>query len=296
MSEIFIRPASVADLASVAAIFFENQLGDDQARAGRHRIPSLYQYELGTGELYVAERVGEVVGFAGLVQRGKVAFLSDLFVRSECQSSGIGARLLGYVRPPDGQLWCTLSSADPRALALYTRSGLLPFWPYFPLLGRLDDLGPLPSGSVAVVEAAVGDPDLVRWDAEIAGRHRPGDHKYWVERRGGIPLWFTRHGERVGYGYLQTYSDDLLQEPRTITFGPIGTRLATDALACVAAALRWGRTCGTTARLSVPGRHPALAPLLRAGFRIAETETFCSSTESAFLDVQRYLPSGGDLF
>lgn len=141
-----------------------------------------------------------------------------------------------------------------------------------------------------------GDPELVRWDAEICGRHRPGDHKYWVERRGGTPLWFTRHGERVGYGYAQTHSDDLLQEPQTITFGPIGTRVATDAIACVAAALRWGRTCGTTARLGVPGLHPALAPLLQAGFRIAEAATFCSTTVESFLDVQRYLPSGGDLF
>jgi len=39
-------------------------------------------------------------------------------------------------------------------------------------------------GIRAVVEARVGDPELIEWDRTIGGRPRPQDHAYWVEQRG----------------------------------------------------------------------------------------------------------------
>jgi hypothetical protein len=39
-----------------------------------------------------------------------------------------------------------------------------------------------------------------------------------------------------------------------------------------------------------------MAPLLSAGFRIVDVETFCSTASEQFVDVQRYVSSGGDLF
>jgi hypothetical protein len=36
--------------------------------------------------------------------------------------------------------------------------------------------------------------------------------------------------------------------------------------------------------------------LLDAGFRIVEVETFCLRADEPFVDVQRYVSSGGDLF
>jgi GNAT superfamily N-acetyltransferase len=296
MAGLTIRPATAGHLAVVADIFYESQLDDNRHGLPRCGVPSLYQYELETGELYVAERASEGVAFAGLIQRGGVAFLADLFVRAPHRSSGIGARLLRQILPCDGRPCCTLSSGDPRALALYTRSGMLPRWPHFQLGATLRDLGPWPDSPVQVVEAAVGDPELVRWDTEISGRCRPGDHRYWVERRGGTPLWFVLHGERVGYGYAQTYSDDLLRDPDTITLGPIGTRAATHATACVGAAVSWASARGATARIAIPGLHPALSPLLNVGFKITEVETFCSTVDDCFADVGCYVSSGSDLF
>jgi hypothetical protein len=173
---------------------------------------------------------------------------------------------------------------------------MLPRWSQFQLRAKLRDLGPWPNSPVEVVEAAAGDAELVRWDTEINGHHRPEDHTYWVARRGGIPLWFTLYGQPVGYGYAQTHSDDSLQESDAITVGPIGSRAAADAVACVGAALRWARARGATVRIAVPGPHPALAALLNTGFRIAEMETFSSTTEDACPDLRRYISSGSDLF
>jgi hypothetical protein len=76
----------------------------------------------------------------------------------------------------------------------------------------------------------------------------------------------------------------------------IGVRAPTDAVACVLAAVEWARRHGRAVRISLAGPHPALAPLLAAGFRVAELETFCLSAEAPFFDARCYLPSGSDLF
>jgi len=81
-----------------------------------------------------------------------------------------------------------------------------------------------------------------------------------------------------------------------VTVGPVGTPEAADAAACVAAAVRWVGARGVAVRVSVPGPHPALGPLLVLGLRIHGTDIFCSTHAPSFADVRRYLPSGGDLF
>jgi hypothetical protein len=100
----------------------------------------------------------------------------------------------------------------------------------------------------------------------------------------------------AGYGYAQTRSDDLLAHPDAITLGPIGAHTADQAEACTYAAVDWARARAATARIAVTGPHPALGRLLAAGFRIGEVETFCSTDDAAFVDVKRYVSSGGDLF
>ena len=49
-------------------------------------------------------------------------------------------------------------------------------------------------------------------------------------------------------------------------------------------------------RISIGGPHPATKPLLLAGFKVVEVETFCCTTSQPFLDIERYVSSGGDLF
>jgi hypothetical protein len=49
-------------------------------------------------------------------------------------------------------------------------------------------------------------------------------------------------------------------------------------------------------RLAVPGPHPALRPLLDAGFRIADFDTFASSAQTPFFVPRCYLSTGGETF
>ena len=69
---------------------------------------------------------GAVIGYAGSIVRGQVAFLTDLFVRAAHQSNAIGQALLAAVMPQDGRMHCTTASTDPRAQALYARAGMAP--------------------------------------------------------------------------------------------------------------------------------------------------------------------------
>ena len=291
-----IRSATTADLPAIYNLWYEAEVGDDPnlPPAGD---PALYQHELANGEVYVVERAGEVIAFATLLPRSEVVFLADFFVRADGQSTGIGQKLLRQILPQDGRLYCTLSSTDPRALALYIRLGLRPRWPHFCLRVTTDKIGALPdSAEISLEEGQPNDPTLLQWDAAISGRWRPADHAYWLEQTEATPLWFKRQDQIIGYGYAQGRSPESLWHPQAITLGPIGVRSAADATLCVSAAVRWARPRAKALLIGLPAPHPALAALLDARFKITYVETFLASTEPTFFDSACYIPSSSTLF
>jgi hypothetical protein len=80
-------------------------------------------------------------------------------------------------------------------------------------------------------------------------------------------------------------------------------RRATDAdLAAIddswyaAEAVHWARPRATTLRITVPGPHPALGPLLEAGFQITYVEMFVSMAAQPFMDAACYIPASSTLF
>jgi hypothetical protein len=187
-----------------------------------------------------------------------------------------------------------MSSTDPRALALYIRTGMQPKWPHFCLRANAPAPGILPSTDVEIVKAQATDPEFLDWDAEISGRQRPEDHAYWVRDEDAVPLWFHRQGAVVGYGYVRLGAGSLWC-PDALTVGPIGVRAVEDAVACIVAAIAWARPRAAVLRINVPGPHPSLAPLLNAGFHITYVETFVSNAAEPFFDPMRYLTSGSGL-
>jgi hypothetical protein len=246
--------------------------------------------------MYVADRDGEIVAFAGAITRGSITFLTDLFVRPDQQSSHLGKALLERALPrQDAHIRFTVSSTDPRALALYVRAGMRPCWPHVNLRLAAPLRLPLPAQDVEIVVGAVDDPELVRWDARIGGRSRPVDHAHWVDAQQATPLWFRRRGAAVGYGYVRPGAGTLL-DPAACWVGPLSAVTSEDAVACALAAVVWARARAEVVRIDVPGPHPALAPLLDAGCRITYVETFVSSASQPFFDAQRYIPSGSTLF
>jgi GNAT superfamily N-acetyltransferase len=297
LSSYTIRQASAADLGELHAIWYATEVDGelDPPPLPADVLPGL-PHVLATGDLLLAERDGRVLGFAGLITRGGVAFLTDLFVRPEVQSEGVGRALLERILPRDGRILATAASTDPRAPALYIRAGMRPQWPIFWLLGASARLKPLPTQGITVIEADPGDPALVAWDSALSGRPRAEDLTCLVKGFDATALWFEREGRRIGYGYVQRRSPESLWNQEAYTPGPIGAYTPEDAAASAQAAVEWARPRAETLRLAVPGPHPALPTLLAAGLRIAEIETFLCSGETPFTDGRRYLPSGGTLF
>jgi ribosomal protein S18 acetylase RimI-like enzyme len=302
MSDLLIRPAVPADLGQVHDIWYRAEVEEFPGAPPLGDLPAIFRHELDTGEMFVAEASGRVLGYTALIRRGAVAYLAELYVRTEAQSAGIGQALLARVlRDPAGsngfshRIVCTLSSDDHRALALYARAGLIPRWPHFLLYGTPSR--ELPPVNLKVVPAAPGDPELLRFDGQVSGRPRPEDHTYWLEHAAATPFWFIREGEAIGYGYVQARNHEVaLWYPEALYLGPIGARSAAEALDCTLAAVAWAARQAPALVVPVPGAHPCLSPLLAAGFRISYVETFVASTSDVPFDPACYLPSSSTLF
>lgn len=288
------RPAHETDLRAVYEVFYQNEVLDSPYPPSPGDVPSYLRHVLQTGTMYVAEQDEKVLAFAGAITRGNITFLTDLFVWPAHQSGQLGKTLLHSVLQQDDRVHCTMSSSDPRALALYIRAGMRPQWPHFALrLQKPTHEMPLTPG-MEIIEADPGDPALVRWDAQVSGRLRPVDHLYWVREQRAVPLWFRRRGQIVGYGYIRLGAGTLW-DPQACTLGPIGASTPEDATACVLAAVNWALQQAEVLHIDVPGPHPCLATILERGFRITYVDTFVSTAGTPFFDARCYIASGGDL-
>lgn len=254
----------------------------------------------------VAERDGQVVGFASAWVRGDVWFLAMLFVLPADQGRGLGTRLLEAVLPrsgeagPDGRpfrLGVATDSIQPISNALYARYGMVPRMPAFLLAGPVSRPSVFPQLADGVVATpfatlAAGPPDgpghrrLVdaagAIDREVVGYARPADHRYLrsIGRLGH--LYTDRDGAVVGYGCVR---DD----------GRLGPVAAVDG-GIVPAIL--GHLVASTPQppegfsVVVPGGcGPAMSAALQAGLRIAEPPTLLC-WDRPLADFSRYLPIG----
>ena len=266
MTDTVVRAATDDDMAAVRGVATEFDV-----LAAWPGPPDFLDLERAAGRLVVAETAGRVVGFAGTLVRGGVTHLGDLFVTARRQSSGVGRRLLDAVLP-DGSAAVTYASSDPRALALYLSRGLRPLSPLFYLAG---DPTRLPTPMTPADPA--GADDVSDLDALASGGERR-EQLIWYGRRPGVQAW-TVSG---GYAFVRVIG-------ATAVIGPAGGRDpdgATNAL--LAAAHRIGHHA-RTAKVAVPGGHPALPRLVAAGFRITDLDTVMVSAGDT-LALDRYVP------
>ncbi|MCY3783387.1 MAG: GNAT family N-acetyltransferase [Chloroflexi bacterium] len=293
LGDIELRPAREGDITQFDRLWAEAEREDPSP--DDDSLP-LYAHELTTGAVWVAARGDRVVGMAAALIRGDVAVLAELAVAADVQDRGIGRRLLAAVMPADVPERFTLSSRDRRAVGLYARVGMTPRWPVYELRAEQFDLQSLDGGVEAAV-AAVDDPAFIAWDARVGKRHRPQDLTFVANEVAAQPLWFRRGGATVGYGLVAQRMADEPKQSGTYALGPLGVGDPADAGACVAAALKWARPRARAVRLDVPAPHPALAPLLEAGFRIVEDDqVFCCSSAATAADLASYLPTFVEIY
>lgn len=254
----------------------------------------LYQHEIDTGALLVAEHDGRVVGFAGSISRGARWFLADLFVSPDVQSTGTGRRLLDELvrRDRPGPIRATMASDDPRAIALYTSLGMSPRWPCFTLVGE-------PDGMTLSIDRPTRHAEHVDAESIFELSTRAGyalslsDLIYWKEAAHAA---FFVVGERGG-AVVRRASGVSASHPDAIGIGPVFVERPDDLFDVVDAVLAEARASapGGPIRLYVPGPSSALRPLLADGFQITDLDVHMSSfdhvKDPSMLDPTRVLPS-----
>ena len=266
--DVTIRVAHDADMPGIRAIAGQHEILRDWPRR-----PDFLDLERETGRLLVAHGPTGALGFAGTLSRGGITHLGDLFIDRQAQSAGLGARLLAAILPPAGQPVMTYASADPRALALYVRHGLLPRQPLWYLNGHPTALPP----ATAPLHRATVD-QVADLDAQVSGGSRHG-HLAWYSQQPGVAVW------RTAGGYVFTRTDD-----NSLAIGPAGGRDPEAAANAVLAATRHAQARQLPVRLAVFGTHPAAAILLRAGLRIVDQDTLMTS-HNQLINAEQYLPN-----
>src|SRR6185369_6481376 len=140
---ITIRTVGPADMAAVRRVAAMHDVLSEWPDE-----PDFLDCEGTFGRLLLGEVDGLVAGFGGVLRRGELTHLGDLFVAGDRQSAGLGRALLdGLLDGASRRV--TYASADPRAVALYVRYGMIPRQPLLYLAGPadalsiVDDFGPV---------------------------------------------------------------------------------------------------------------------------------------------------------
>jgi hypothetical protein len=165
---------------------------------------------------------------------------------------------------------------------------MVPRWPLLYLLGgpaaAFDQLGSS-AGGVTVEPAEPRS--LAELDEAWTGVWRPDDHEYAAPFDRAAVLVVRRGDEPVAFGY----AGHAPTAPRERLFiAPLMARSVEDAPVAVGAILGAMARAGVVAiEIPIPGPHPALAPLIRAGFRIADRDQYVAS-EDGLIDALRRVP------
>jgi GNAT superfamily N-acetyltransferase len=287
-----IRPATPGDVPAIYRLTAAHDVhleGPDGV--GQPYIDRLFE----DGTVLVAMRRGSVVGVAAAVWLRPAAgsagpsrsHVSDLFVEPSEHGAGVGGPLFrALMEAHVDERWTVSSSGDPRAQALYARAGMVPVWPlYYLQRPRAASDRPLPPIRGAVTRGTSAA-ELVAAFANLSGLDRALDIVTWTSRRGGTPIAVELDGELALAGSVRDGATSLVRWLDAAVIAPTA-----DPVAALVAALGSDVVArpGGSAGLCLGGPHPALKPLLDAGFRIVERDTWCESP-LGLVDPARIVP------
>ena len=281
VAQLDVREANLDDLPGIAAVALAT--GQDEEWGGTD--PGYLTHLLTHGRVVVATSGGAVIGFGATRELGSaagpVSMLCDLFVDPRMHGSGCGRALLAALWPGGGRRM-TFSSLHSHALPLYARFGLDAWWPLLYLRGRGTELT-APRGWRAAESTPA---EVAARELAWTGVDRSGDHLGWAGRPGGACVLAQRDGQPMAAGTVGGAGDEY-----GLTHLALAPSAASaDAAAAVLAVLATVASEGGMARVCLPGPHPAVRPLLAAGWRVEEFDLFMA-TEPDLLDPRRAVPS-----
>lgn len=278
-----VRPATEADLPAIAAV----RLAIGEAHDDSGADPAYCRYLIADGRLLVADAGGRILGFAGSIDVGRARLLADLFIGPASQGRGVGKALLDEILAGAAERF-TFSSADPAALPIYARAGMLALWPLLYLRGPVGALTApaepeaseasgsswAPVAGLEIHEVAVADASA--WEQARTGLDRAAEYRYWGSRTASVTVAAEREGRRRAVGAVRL-ADGHARIEHLCLDDPA------DSLAVVAAIAAWVRRAEVVA--FVPGNSPLSIAMLRRGFAIEDLDTHMA-TPGTVLDAR----------
>ncbi len=154
------------------------------------------------GESWLAERDGEVIGYARSLLREGVLNLTDFFVLPGHQTGSIGKTLLQHAFNPKGVAGrVVIATTSVAAQARYLKSGMVPRCPICDFKRQAESVA---FETDLTIEPMAAEPEtfeiLSRIDRVTLGYRRDVDHRWLLDDR---PGYLYRRGlEPMGYGYV----------------------------------------------------------------------------------------------
>ncbi|MEX2458789.1 MAG: GNAT family N-acetyltransferase [Actinomycetota bacterium] len=268
MTKAALREATEADIDALIVLKDAATEGWDpepQDPVAAHRVQRvLFAHMLEYGTIIAALQDDEPIGFGTAIRREDAWFLSQLFVRPDAQSVGLGARILDELlaRPEatGARVRCVVSSSDPRAFGLYLSRGMLPGWLMVQFLRRGAPPVAPESEPDVLVDSDQGEIDVL--DREVRGWARTVDHG--LLRRIGTGHALRREGQLAAFAYVQPN-------------GRVGPLVARDESSLIEMVDLADVRAGAGAIWSVASSSPALVRrLLQLGYRPGWISTFCA--------------------
>ena len=282
-----VRPATPDDIPTMAAI-----LDASNESIGWPDMPGWPYLEHLVHRATTAVAIGRdasVVGFGGAIEAGPLdgnaaRWLTDLFVHPDRREVGAGGAILDHLL--DGASHrMTASTGDRRALSLYIRAGMRPWWPFLYLSG---DAARLPGDDVITIELADVE-TTATWSRTWSGRDRTADFGHYASLPDASGFTIRDAGSVAAVGWARRDRRSTSRWLDHVSIAPDADPVRAVLAAWHAAAPDGGRVRGV-----VPGPHPAVAPMLERGIRILDRDTFCA-TDPGLLDPVRILPNPGFL-
>lgn len=152
-------------------------------------------------QFWVAEKEGEVVGYARSIQFDGLQELTEFFVCPNQQSAGIGSELLSRAFPEaDADSRTIVATLDERALYRYLKAGVYARFPIKYFYRRAEKVEVISDLQFEPMQPEIHLDSLHQIDKQILGHVREPIQRWIATTRTGYI--YRRDGVVVGYGYL----------------------------------------------------------------------------------------------
>ena len=207
-------------------------------------------------------------------------------MRADRLGQGIGRPLLDAVFG-DAERRTTFASDDPRALPIYVRAGMRPFWASLYVEGPSSRL-PAPPAGLTTRDASAED--VAAFEEAWRDHGRLADWRHWAAQPAADTFVVLDGEVVVGIANARARQASPVRVLNRLVVHPdAGVDPVPVTLAALARAGRDGIVLA-----AVQGPSPVVRPLLDLGFRIADRDQFMAS-EPDIVDPARLIPNPGML-